>query len=127
MCELIHEDKTKQPYTENIPTPGGHLSNVLTKFHKDWTIHVTSSVNKRHAFEPTGTIFELAQYIIGSCVLTKFYYNWTINPGSAVSARSSKFFNFQFQFQFFTLPDRLPELTPFSPPSCVLSVVTQNH
>ncbi|KAH3697920.1 hypothetical protein DPMN_085432 [Dreissena polymorpha] len=54
--------------------PGGH-------FHEDRTINVASRVLKRtnapppgaHVFEPTGTIFELAQDIIGTNHLIKFH------------------------------------------------------
>ncbi|KAH3695307.1 hypothetical protein DPMN_082764 [Dreissena polymorpha] len=47
------------------PTPGGHIigKNFLTKFHDDRTINVAYS---GHVFKPTGTIFELIQYIIGT-------------------------------------------------------------
>ncbi|KAH3804852.1 hypothetical protein DPMN_133144 [Dreissena polymorpha] len=50
----------KNALPENCPAPGGHV------------------------FQPTGTIFELIQDIIGTCVLTKFYKDWTINVPSKV-------------------------------------------
>ncbi|KAH3873374.1 hypothetical protein DPMN_036608 [Dreissena polymorpha] len=77
----IHIEKT-------APPPGGHVfspiwtifelirdineTNVLTKFHDDWTKIVTSKVFTRniapppggHVFQGTGTIFELNQHII---------------------------------------------------------------
>ncbi|KAH3704962.1 hypothetical protein DPMN_080024 [Dreissena polymorpha] len=45
-------------------------TNVLTKFHKDWTINVTFRVNKRIKPET---------YIVKTNVLTKFHEDWTIN------------------------------------------------
>ncbi|KAH3801385.1 hypothetical protein DPMN_155034 [Dreissena polymorpha] len=60
------------------------VTHCMTTFHEDWTINVASRVLKRlirknapppgaHVFEPTGTIFELAQNIIGTNHLTKFH------------------------------------------------------
>ncbi|KAH3808831.1 hypothetical protein DPMN_137190 [Dreissena polymorpha] len=60
------------------------VTHCMTKFHEDRTINVASRVLKRlirknapppraHVFEPTGTIFELAQDIIGTNHLTKFH------------------------------------------------------
>ncbi|KAH3704935.1 hypothetical protein DPMN_079997 [Dreissena polymorpha] len=43
-------------------------TNVLTKFHKDWTINAQ-----------TLSIFELIQDIVKTNVLTKFHEDWTIN------------------------------------------------
>ena len=98
--------------------PGGHVfhstgtifelvqdiigTHVLTKFHEDWTINVTSRVLTRfyyshirktatppgsHVFQPTGTIFELSPDIIRTNVLTKFHEDWTINVTSRVLTR----------------------------------------
>ncbi|KAH3707699.1 hypothetical protein DPMN_067110 [Dreissena polymorpha] len=55
-------------------------TNLLTKFHEDWTINVASRVLTRkndpppggHVFQPTRIIFELVQDIIGMNLLTKF-------------------------------------------------------
>ncbi|KAH3785743.1 hypothetical protein DPMN_163836 [Dreissena polymorpha] len=80
------------------------ITNVLTKFHKDWRINVTSrvltrfyyshikklprplfhadwtkNVTSRPFFQPTGTIFELVKDTIEIHVLTKFHEDWTIN------------------------------------------------
>ncbi|KAH3702262.1 hypothetical protein DPMN_077273 [Dreissena polymorpha] len=92
--------------------------NVLTKFHEDWTINVTSRVLTRfyytlkpykfhddwtknvtsretatppgsHVFQPTRTIFELVQDIIIKTVLTKFHEDWTINVTSRVLTRQT--------------------------------------
>ncbi|KAH3733477.1 hypothetical protein DPMN_039905 [Dreissena polymorpha] len=65
-------------------------TNLLTKFHDDRKINVTSRVLTRknapprggHVFLPTGIIFELVQDIIGMNLLTKFHEDWTINVAS---------------------------------------------
>ncbi|KAH3700607.1 hypothetical protein DPMN_075584 [Dreissena polymorpha] len=59
-------------------------TNILTKFHGDWTIHVSLRVKNAlssggHAFKRTGTIFELVQDIIGTNLLTKFHEDQTVN------------------------------------------------
>ncbi|KAH3877223.1 hypothetical protein DPMN_001085 [Dreissena polymorpha] len=41
----------------------------------------------RHVFQPTGTIFELVQDILGTNLLTKFHENRTINVASRVLTR----------------------------------------
>ncbi|KAH3857733.1 hypothetical protein DPMN_100346 [Dreissena polymorpha] len=91
---------------EKCPAPGGHVfkatktileliqdiigTNLLTKFHDDRKINITSRVLKRknnpprggHVFLPTGIIFELVQDIIGMNLLTEFHEGWTINVAS---------------------------------------------
>ncbi|KAH3709165.1 hypothetical protein DPMN_068627 [Dreissena polymorpha] len=76
-------------------------TNVLTKFHEDWTINLTFTVKTAlppggHVFLPTGTIFELVKDFIGTHVLTKktatspgtqFHEDWTINVISKVLTR----------------------------------------
>ncbi|KAH3795177.1 hypothetical protein DPMN_148725 [Dreissena polymorpha] len=62
-------------------------TNVLTKFHEDWTINLTSTVKTApppggHVFLPTGTIFELVKDFIGTHVPTKFHDDWTKNVSS---------------------------------------------
>ncbi|KAH3874412.1 hypothetical protein DPMN_037655 [Dreissena polymorpha] len=64
-------------------------TNVLTKFHEDWTINLTSTVKTApplggHVFLPTGIIFELVKYFIGTHVPTKFHDDWTKNITSRV-------------------------------------------
>ncbi|KAH3727223.1 hypothetical protein DPMN_053152 [Dreissena polymorpha] len=59
-------------------------TNVLTNFHKDWTIDVPSCEKNSppsfiHAFQQTGAIFEPIQYIIRTYVLTNFNEDCTIN------------------------------------------------
>ncbi|KAH3784212.1 hypothetical protein DPMN_162164 [Dreissena polymorpha] len=60
------------------------VTHCLTKFHEDRTINVASRVLKKpikknappscaYVFEPTGTIFQLVQDIIGTNHLTKFH------------------------------------------------------
>jgi len=126
----FHEDWTKNVtsrvltrfYYSHIrktaPPPGSHVfqqtrtifklirdivrTNVLTKFHEDWTINVTSRVLTRfyyshirktapplggHVFHPTETIFELVQDFIGTHVPTKFHEDWTKNVTSRVLTR----------------------------------------
>ncbi len=96
-----HIRKTATPPGSHVFQPTGTIyelvqdiirTNVLTKFHEDWTINVTSRVLTRfyyshirktapplggHVFHPTETIFELVQDFIGthSRVLTRFYYS----------------------------------------------------
>ncbi|KAH3820183.1 hypothetical protein DPMN_121927 [Dreissena polymorpha] len=57
--------------------------NLLTKFHKDWTINVASREKcpalGSHVFQAKVIIFELIQDIIGTNLLTKFHKDWTIN------------------------------------------------
>ncbi|KAH3828231.1 hypothetical protein DPMN_130184 [Dreissena polymorpha] len=62
-------------------------TNVLTKFHEDLTINLTSTVKTApppggHVFLPTGTIFELVKDFIGTHVPTKFHDDWTNNVSS---------------------------------------------
>ncbi|KAH3815151.1 hypothetical protein DPMN_143672 [Dreissena polymorpha] len=64
-------------------------TNVLTKFHEDWTINLTSTVKTApppggHVFLPTGIIFELVKYFIGTHVPTKIHDDWTKNITSRV-------------------------------------------
>ncbi|KAH3704419.1 hypothetical protein DPMN_079475 [Dreissena polymorpha] len=56
-------------------------TNVLTKFHEDWTMNLTSTVKTApppggHVFLPTGTIFELVKDYIGIHAPTKFHDDW---------------------------------------------------
>ncbi|KAH3878031.1 hypothetical protein DPMN_001911 [Dreissena polymorpha] len=102
--ELFHEDQTINVVSgvKNAPPPGGHVfkatetilklnqdiiwTNILTKFHEDRKINVTSRVLTRfyyshiwknapppggHVFQLNGIIFELVQDIIGMNLLTK--------------------------------------------------------
>ncbi|KAH3787068.1 hypothetical protein DPMN_165187 [Dreissena polymorpha] len=69
-------------------------TNVLTKFHEDWTINLTSTVKTApppggHVFLPTGTIFELVKDFIGTHVPTKFHDDWTKNVTSRVLTRKT--------------------------------------
>ncbi|KAH3709534.1 hypothetical protein DPMN_068997 [Dreissena polymorpha] len=97
---------------DNAPTPCGHvfqqtrnifeliqdiiISNVLSKFHDDWTIHVTVRVYKKpykeecpasagHVFQPTGTIFKHVQDIIETNLLKKIHDDRTLNMASRVN------------------------------------------
>ncbi|KAH3727978.1 hypothetical protein DPMN_053924 [Dreissena polymorpha] len=55
-------------------------TNLLTKFHEDWTIDKKNAQPPGgHAFQPTGIIFELIQDIIRINLLTKFHKDLTIN------------------------------------------------
>ncbi|KAH3709321.1 hypothetical protein DPMN_068783 [Dreissena polymorpha] len=112
----FHEDWTinvaSRVLTRNIektaPPPGGHVfqatktifeliqdiigTNLLTKFHDDRKINVTSRVLTRkmprsrggHVFQPTDIIFEYLQDIIGMNLLTEFHEDRTINVASRV-------------------------------------------
>ncbi|KAH3697924.1 hypothetical protein DPMN_085436 [Dreissena polymorpha] len=74
-------------------------TNLLTKFHEDWTInfYVASKVFTRknasplssHVFQANVTIFELIQDIIETNLPTKFHEDWTINVASRVLTRNS--------------------------------------
>ncbi|KAH3715406.1 hypothetical protein DPMN_058115 [Dreissena polymorpha] len=69
-------------------------TNVLTKFHEDWTVNLTSTVTTApppggHVFLPTGTIFELVKDFIGTHVPTKFHDDWTKNVTSRVLTRKT--------------------------------------
>ncbi|KAH3887809.1 hypothetical protein DPMN_011831 [Dreissena polymorpha] len=65
-------------------------TNLLTKFHDDWTISEASRVLTRknatppggHVFQANVTIFELIQDNIETNLLTKFHEDWTINVPS---------------------------------------------
>ncbi|KAH3749097.1 hypothetical protein DPMN_183588 [Dreissena polymorpha] len=75
------------------------LTNFWTKFHEDWTIHVTSRALTRvlttktapppgcHVFQRTRTIFKLSLDIIRTIVLNKFHEHWTINMTPRVLKR----------------------------------------
>ncbi|KAH3703822.1 hypothetical protein DPMN_078869 [Dreissena polymorpha] len=66
-------------------------TNLLTKFHEDWTINVASREKcpapGGHVFKATKTIFELIQDIIGTNLLTKFHNDRKINVTSRVLTR----------------------------------------
>ncbi|KAH3873396.1 hypothetical protein DPMN_036747 [Dreissena polymorpha] len=84
---IFNEDRTKYVTSrlltrfhyshilETAPPPGNHLSeeHILTKFHVDLTINVTSRV------------FELGQEIIQTNILTKFREDRKINLASRVA------------------------------------------
>ncbi|KAH3789907.1 hypothetical protein DPMN_168097, partial [Dreissena polymorpha] len=79
-------------FRKNAPPLGSHVfqaniiifeiirdiieTNLLTKFHEDWTINVASREKcpapGGHVFKATKTIFELIQDIIGTNLQTKF-------------------------------------------------------
>ncbi|KAH3848359.1 hypothetical protein DPMN_090720 [Dreissena polymorpha] len=58
-------------------------TNLLTKFHEDWTINVASRekcpATGGHVFKATKTIFKLIQHIIGTNLQTKFHDDSQIN------------------------------------------------
>ncbi|KAH3754487.1 hypothetical protein DPMN_189162 [Dreissena polymorpha] len=72
-------------------------TNLLTKFHEDWTINVASRVFTRtnalplgsHVFQANVTIFELIQDIIQTNLFTKFHSDWTINVTSRVLTKKT--------------------------------------
>ncbi|KAH3710119.1 hypothetical protein DPMN_069586 [Dreissena polymorpha] len=97
---------------KNAPPPGGHVFqpnsiifelvqdingvNLLTKFHKDWTINVASREKfpapGGHVFAATKTIFILIQDIIGTILLTKFHDDRKINVTSRTHPRGGNVF-----------------------------------
>ncbi|KAH3872441.1 hypothetical protein DPMN_035657 [Dreissena polymorpha] len=66
-------------------------TNLLTKFHEDWTINVASREKcpapGGHVFKATKTIFKLIQDIIGTNLLTTFHDDQKINVTSRVLTR----------------------------------------
>ncbi|KAH3778021.1 hypothetical protein DPMN_179474 [Dreissena polymorpha] len=66
-------------------------TNLLTKFHEDWTINVASRdkcpAPGGNVFKATKTIFELIQDIIGTNLLTKFHDDRKKNVASRVLTR----------------------------------------
>ncbi|KAH3774528.1 hypothetical protein DPMN_175910 [Dreissena polymorpha] len=69
-------------------------TNLLTKFHEDWTINVASRVKNAqplgsHVFQAKVTIFELIQDIIGTNLLSKFHEDRKINVASRVLTRKN--------------------------------------
>ncbi|KAH3885950.1 hypothetical protein DPMN_009947 [Dreissena polymorpha] len=85
---------------EKDPPPGSHETNVLTKFHEDWTKNVTSRVFKLEncpapwrpcffTFSPIWTIFELIRDINKTNVLTKFHDDWAKSVTSGVFTRNT--------------------------------------
>ncbi|KAH3822194.1 hypothetical protein DPMN_123967 [Dreissena polymorpha] len=81
----FHED-----WTKNVTSRVDNY--VLTKFYDDWAKRVTSRVYTRnparppegHGFQQTGTIFELNQHIIKTNILTKLHEEWASNVTSTV-------------------------------------------
>ncbi|KAH3883091.1 hypothetical protein DPMN_007041 [Dreissena polymorpha] len=67
-------------------------TNLLTKFHEDWTINVASRVFTgkhaphlgSHVFQANVTILELIKDIIETNLPIKFHEDWTINVASRV-------------------------------------------
>ncbi|KAH3852951.1 hypothetical protein DPMN_095472 [Dreissena polymorpha] len=94
---------------KNVPPLGSHVfqaniiifeliqniikTNLLTKFHEDWTINVASrekcAAPGGHVFKATKTIFELIQDIIWTNLLTKFHDDRKINVTSRVLTRKN--------------------------------------
>ncbi|KAH3852040.1 hypothetical protein DPMN_094533 [Dreissena polymorpha] len=80
---------------KNAPPLESH-TNLLTKFHEDWTKKsIYSHIRKNapppggHVFKATKTIFELIQDIIGTNLLTKFHDDRKINVTSRVLTRKN--------------------------------------
>ncbi|KAH3886924.1 hypothetical protein DPMN_010937 [Dreissena polymorpha] len=105
----IHIEKTTRPLTAMFFSPIWTIfelvrdineTNVLTKFHDDWAIIVTSRVFTRNTAPPPGghlhedwasnvtsTVFELSRGINRTNILTKFHEDQTINVASGVFTR----------------------------------------
>ncbi|KAH3861074.1 hypothetical protein DPMN_024002 [Dreissena polymorpha] len=68
-------------------------TNLLTKFHDDWTINVASRENAKspggHVFKPTGIILKIVQDIIGTNLVTMFHEDQAINVASRVLTRKN--------------------------------------
>ncbi|KAH3849564.1 hypothetical protein DPMN_091967 [Dreissena polymorpha] len=100
----FHEDRTINlaPRGKNAPPLHSHVfqanitmlelihdinkTNLLTKFHEDWTINVASRVLRRkNAPHPWRPCFSTkGHHTIGMNLLTKFHEDWTINVASRV-------------------------------------------
>ncbi|KAH3876262.1 hypothetical protein DPMN_000100 [Dreissena polymorpha] len=70
-------------------------TNILTKFHEDWTINVSFRVKNApspggHVFQPTKTIFKLVKDIIRTNILIKFHDDRTVYVASRVLTRFYK-------------------------------------
>ncbi|KAH3861045.1 hypothetical protein DPMN_023972 [Dreissena polymorpha] len=101
VCQLHYIYFIYTSRAKNAPPLGSHVfqanTNLLTKFHEDWTINVASRVLTRknapppggHVFTATETIFELIQDIIGTNLLTKFHEDRKINVASRVLTRKN--------------------------------------
>ncbi|KAH3836239.1 hypothetical protein DPMN_109609 [Dreissena polymorpha] len=67
---------------KSATSPSSHETNVLTKFHEDWTKNVTLRVficfpaPDGHVLSPIWTIFGLVRDINKTNVLTKFHDDW---------------------------------------------------
>ncbi|KAH3849156.1 hypothetical protein DPMN_091552 [Dreissena polymorpha] len=92
--------KSAHTMGKNAPPLGSHVfqanTNLLTKFHEDWTINVASREKcpapGGHVLKATKTIFELIQDIIGTNLLTKFHDDRNIN----VTSRVLTMFNYSY-------------------------------
>ncbi|KAH3884396.1 hypothetical protein DPMN_008374 [Dreissena polymorpha] len=70
---------------KNAQPPFAAITNVLTKFHEDWTINENAPLPGRNVFQPTKTIIEIVQDILGANLLTKvFKRKNALLPGSHV-------------------------------------------
>ncbi|KAH3864062.1 hypothetical protein DPMN_027075 [Dreissena polymorpha] len=73
----FHEDWTKHVISrmKNAPPPGRNEdiieTNILTKFHEDWTKNKNAQPPGCHVLQPTRTVVQLVQDIIGTNFLTK--------------------------------------------------------
>ncbi|KAH3869331.1 hypothetical protein DPMN_032494 [Dreissena polymorpha] len=104
----FHEDRTINVASrvKNAPALGSHVfqanetileviqdiieTNLLTKFHEDWTINPYIAPHPGgHGFKATETIFELVQDFIGTNLLTKFNEDRKINVASRVLIRKN--------------------------------------
>ncbi|KAH3710402.1 hypothetical protein DPMN_069881 [Dreissena polymorpha] len=86
---------------KNAPPLGNHVfqanTNLLTKFHEEWTINVASRVLTRktapppggHVFSPIWTIFKLVRDINETNVLIKFHDDWAKIVTSRVFTRNT--------------------------------------
>ncbi|KAH3867346.1 hypothetical protein DPMN_030472 [Dreissena polymorpha] len=89
----IHITNAKNVTSRETDPPGSHETNVLTKFHEDWTKNVTSRKTAPspggHVFSPIWTIFELIRDINKTNVLTIFYDDSTNIVTSRVFTRNT--------------------------------------
>ncbi|KAH3816788.1 hypothetical protein DPMN_118311 [Dreissena polymorpha] len=61
-------------------------TNLLTKYHEDWTINVASRVKNAPPPHPWQPCFS-SKHIIETNLLTKFHNDWTINMASRECTR----------------------------------------
>ncbi|KAH3771556.1 hypothetical protein DPMN_172880 [Dreissena polymorpha] len=90
-------------------------TNLLTKFHEDWTINVASRVLTKKNSPPHVAMFLKQQKIIGTNLQTKFHDDWKINVTSRVLTSGHAFLPIR---TIFKLNCHIQKTNCSHPPSC---------